>query len=816
MKKSAIAYIAWIVASGLGVLCYELYNWRPDSLPRLVIFTLVTVAGSLMKVRLPGITGTMSVYFLFLLVALTQLLLPEVLIVGVCAVVLQCFWHAQQRPKLIQVLFNVASTCVAIHYSYLVFHWKLLAGPELGLPVQIAAASLTFFLLNTGLVAGVVALTEGKVIHRIWRECYFWCFPYYLMGAALAGTFHYLSSAIGWQAAMMLLPVIYVVYGSYRLYLDKLEGEKSHVQQVAALHLRTIEALALAIDAKDHNTHEHLERVQTFAMEMGRELGLSRKEMDALEAASLLHDIGKLAVPEHIISKPGKLTPEEFEKMKIHPIIGAEILETVKFPYPVAPVVLAHHEKWDGTGYPYGLKGEEIPIGARILSVVDCLDALVSDRPYRCGIPLDEAMAHIEAESGKAFDPRVVALLKLRYRLYESKLHGRGVAQRQTALSHDVRVERGDAPATGFEVPAAAPAAGRQMATDFLSSIASARQEVQTLFELVQSLGDSLSLQDTLSMLSGRIGKLVEYDALAVYLVNNQRLKPEYVIGVDSRFLGSLEIPMGQGLSGWVAENKTPIVNGTPAVEAGYMAGAKIHCSLSSALAVPLLRQETVTGVLTLYSMERDHFNRDELRILQVIAAKLAMSVENAKRFEQAESSATVDYLTGLPNARSLFLRLDEEINRCNRTGQPLAVMVCDLDRFKQVNDRFGHMAGNDVLKSFSAAAQSRLRRYDYMARMGGDEFVILLPNLPPQRIAAKSAELDMIASESCRQICGEEIISMSCGIAYLGEDGERAEDLLAAADRRMYENKEGARQARSLASLAPKGHPVSRFQRVH
>jgi diguanylate cyclase (GGDEF)-like protein len=273
---------------------------------------------------------------------------------------------------------------------------------------------------------------------------------------------------------------------------------------------------------------------------------------------------------------------------------------------------------------------------------------------------------------------------------------------------------------------------------------------------------------------------------------------------------------VGQGLSGWVAENKTPIVNGTPSVEAGYMSGAKILCSLNSALAVPLLRQETVIGVLTLYSMERDHFNRDELRILQAIAAKLAMSIENAKRFEQAESSATVDYLTGLPNARSLFLRLDEEINRCTRTGQPLAVMVCDLDNFKQVNDRFGHMAGNDVLKSFAAEAQSRMRRYDYIARMGGDEFVILLPNLPASRIPAKSADLDMIAADACKQICGEEIISVSCGIAYLGEDGERAEDLLAAADRRMYENKEGARQARSLASLASKGHPVSRFQRVH
>lgn len=816
MKKPAIAYIVLIAAAGLGVLLHELARWQPDALPRLILYTLVTVAGSLMKVRLPGITGTMSVYFLFLLVGLTQLSLPEILIVGLCAVLLQCFWHARQRPNLVQILFNLGSSSTAIYWAYRVFHWNVLEGPELGMPVQIAAASLTFFLLNTGLVAGVVALTEGKVIHRVWRECYFWCFPYYLLGAALAGCFQYLSTTIGWQAALMLLPVVYVVYGSYRLYLDKLEGEKEHVQQVAALHLRTIEALALAIDAKDHTTHEHLERVQVFAMEMGRELGLNTDELSALEAASLLHDIGKLAVPEHIISKPGKLTPEEFEKMKIHPIIGAEIIETVKFPYPVAPVVRAHHERWDGSGYPSGLKGEEIPIGARILAVVDCMDAMASDRPYRRSIPLSDAIRYIESESGKSFDPRVVELLRSRYRLYEARLQS-SCTQSLASLSHGVKVDKGKAPAAGFEASAAArPAEAMTGASDFLGSIASARHEAQTLFELVQSLGNSLSLQDTLSMLASRLSKLIEYDAMAVYLIEGGVLKPKHVIGVDSRFLASLEIPEGQGLSGWVAKNRAPILNGVPAVEAGYRNGVNALCSLNSALAVPLMRQQDVVGVVTLYSMSRDSFNRDEVRILQAIASKLAMSIENAKRFEQAESSATADYLTGLPNARALFLRLDEEINRSARAGESLAVVVCDLDHFKLVNDRFGHLAGNDLLRGLAREVQGHLRNYDYIARMGGDEFVILLPNLPGSKIAAKVVELDRIATEVCARVCGEEIVSMSCGVAFLGVDGLRAEDLLAAADRRMYENKSSSRQAVSLLSLAKSRRTDPLLDRVH
>jgi diguanylate cyclase (GGDEF)-like protein len=220
--------------------------------------------------------------------------------------------------------------------------------------------------------------------------------------------------------------------------------------------------------------------------------------------------------------------------------------------------------------------------------------------------------------------------------------------------------------------------------------------------------------------------------------------------------------------------------------------------------------------VLALYSLTRDAFSRDEVRILQAIAAKLALSVENAKQFEQAESSATIDYMTGLPNARSLFLRLDEEINRCARGEQSLAVMVCDLDNFKQVNDRFGHMAGNDVLKGFASQMQTRLRRYDYVARMGGDEFVILLPNLPVSRLSTKAAELDAIASDVCREVCGEPVVSMSCGVAFLGDDGDRAEDLLAAADRRMYANKAGMKQARSLMALSKNRQPTDRLERVH
>jgi diguanylate cyclase (GGDEF)-like protein/putative nucleotidyltransferase with HDIG domain len=554
---------------------------------------------------------------------------------------------------------------------------------------------------------------------------------------------------------------------------------------MAALHLRTIEALALAIEAKDQTTHAHLRRVRVYAVEIGKDMGLSEPHLEALRAAALLHDIGKLAIPEHIISKPGRLTPEEFEKMKIHPVVGAEILARVAFPYPVAPLVRAHHEKWDGSGYPDGLKGEKIPLGARILAAVDCLDALAADRQYRRAVPLDEAMRQVAALSGKAFDPAVVAVLAGRYRELEQ------MAQAQPApearLSVGPKIANGQAPAVGSKV---SQVNGEQSPVDFLSSIAAARQEVQLLFELTQDLGSSLSLDETLSVVSVRLKRMVPYDAIAVYVSRGNVLIPHYVNGENYRLFSSLEIPLGEGLSGWVAGNSKSILNGDPSVECAYLNDPAKFSSLRSALAVPLEGVNGVIGALTLYRADKDAFSRDHLRILQAITSKISMAIENALRFRLAEDSATTDYLTLLPNARSLFLRLDSELARCRRTLEPLTVLVCDLDGFKQVNDRFGHLEGNKVLRYVADVLRENCREYDYVARMGGDEFVILLPCSDRAAVAQRIAEFQSISCDIPGAANGVGFIGLSVGEAFYPDDGSDAEELLAEADRRMYKSK--------------------------
>jgi diguanylate cyclase (GGDEF)-like protein len=288
-----------------------------------------------------------------------------------------------------------------------------------------------------------------------------------------------------------------------------------------------------------------------------------------------------------------------------------------------------------------------------------------------------------------------------------------------------------------------------------------------------------------------KLKPMVPYDAIAIYIKREEELVPEYVNGDNYRLFSSLRIPLGQGLSGWVAHNRKPIINGNPSVEPGYLNDPTKFSTLRSALAVPLEGVSGVIGVLALYRAERDGFTTDHLRILLAVSGKMALSIENALKYAQAENSAITDYLTGLPNARSLFLQLDRELARCKRDNTSLTVMVSDMDGFKQINDRFGHLEGNRVLRLFAQALKDSSREYDYVARMGGDEFVVIAPGLTPDAASKKAEQMRALARQAGNEVCGEDILSLSVGRALFPDDGNDAEQLLAEADRRMYLEKQ-------------------------
>ncbi len=782
----ALTFVFTQLVGGLPVLVYALLHWHSDDFFRYVCFLSVALCASVLKVTLPGIKATMSANFLFILVGILDLSYSETVLMGCLGGLVQTLWHADPRPRPIQWLFNLANLALSISAAELVFHSKVAAGVGFRWPLLVAAAATTYFAFNTISVSGIIAMTEGRNPVHVWKECYLWAFPYYLLGALIACGVSAINRLVGWQFALLVFPIVYWIYRSYRTYLSRLEAEKKHAEEIAALHLRTIEALSLAIEAKDHTTHDHLRRVQVYAVEIAKDLGLNQDQLNAVRAAAMLHDIGKLAVPEHILSKPGRLTPEEFEKMKIHPIVGAEILDRVQFPYPVVPIVRSHHEKWAGTGYPDGLKGEAIPIGARILSAVDCFDALASERPYRQAMTPEAAMSAVTAEKGRSFDPRVVEIMERRYLELEEMVNTMENERRRLDIAP--KVHRPAAPSSGF---AEVANDAEVRATSFLTSIISARQEAQLLFELAQTLGNSLSLKETLSVVAIRLKQMIPHDCIVFFVCQEGILIPEYVHGVDFDLFSSLRIPLGQGLSGWVARNEKPITNGNPAAEVLHVAGSSHATTLQAALSVPLRGRDGVAGVLTLYHREKNFFSKDHLRMLLAGSSKLGVSVENALQYERAQSTASTDFLTGLPNARSICQHLEKELSRVRRAKTPLAVLLCDLNSFKKVNDTFGHLTGNRLLQEIATRFKSSCREYDQVGRLGGDEFVFVLPEVTRDNVAEMQKRLSRAVEEASRSACPEMIVSVSVGCSFYPEDGASGEDLLSEADRNMYAFKE-------------------------
>lgn len=430
-------------------------------------------------------------------------------------------------------------------------------------------------------------MTWSSTRSRIYAACLGVCV---LAGASI------LDHGLGIWIGASLLPALFILWRF---------GDTA--KDPASIHRRMIDVLALTMEAKDHVTHAHLKRVEVYALAIGQELGLHDDDLDALRASALLHDIGKLAVPEYIISKPGKLTPAEFERMKVHTVVGAEIVEQMRLPYPATPIVRSHHERWDGKGYPDGLSGEQIPIGARILSAVDCLDALISDRQYRRALPLDQAIAILESEAGKAFDPRVVAIL-IRRHLELERLATSGEGHQEVRLSTDLKIVRGEAPAAGFE----SCAINRDL-INFHKAMAAE--------DLIPGCMDR---RGALSTFLASVGSIVPFDAIALYRKRGDRLILEGQDGEGYRTFVSRTVPAGVGLSGWVAENARSIVNGNPAVEPGYLADPLKFSALRSALSVPLEAGGSVVGVLSLYRREFEAFTTEDLERIRSIASVAA------------------------------------------------------------------------------------------------------------------------------------------------------------------------------------------------
>jgi putative nucleotidyltransferase with HDIG domain len=412
-------------------------------------------------------------------------------------------------------------------------------------------------LVNLGLVLIGMALKTGNRIRRMWRENYSWVLVTYFSGVIAAAVVNALIHYYGFGAVLFVIPVLLANYLAYRPYVKNIESARRHIEEMHALHLRTLEAFATAVDAKDQITHEHAQRVQIYAEGLAHIFGLSADEVEALRAGALLHDIGKLAVPDYILNKPGKLTPAEFERMKIHTTVGAEIINTISFPYPVAPIVRHHHERWDGYGYPDRLRGEQIPLTARILALVDCYDSITDDRPYSQRLTREAAIAYLREHRGTQFDPQMVDLFLAHLEEFD-----REVAAIIPGSSYDLQAGRGPCAQAAATTSGPDPAASKPLETYF-ERISTATREFNTLYQMAHSVGGSLELDTTLGIITEHLRSLVFFDTCAIYLTlpEGGAAKARYVDGPGARALAHRRVAFGEGLTGWVLAHQEHFYN---------------------------------------------------------------------------------------------------------------------------------------------------------------------------------------------------------------------------------------------------------------
>jgi diguanylate cyclase (GGDEF)-like protein/putative nucleotidyltransferase with HDIG domain len=797
---------AWAVEYELiGVLaCIVILAQAGESQPGRFFLYLVCANLAAFGLRLTSGQSVLPAGFLFLLLRIEDLSLPELLFIALSITLFRELRSVRRLSDISGLLYVIASVTIGVAAAQTTYATVSQLGLDALFPAPIIASALVL-MLNCGLAATLLTRPADPFLDVFRRECRS-LFPWFIAAACLAYLVQCAGFRTGYHPALIALPILFTLDRGYRSWSGAITERK---EELAQLHRNTLETLAVAIDARDQTTHMHLRRVQVYALAVGRELLLSEAELEALNVAALLHDIGKLAIPDYILLKPGPLTPEEWEKMKTHAVIGAEMLSRMHFPDLVSSIVKTHHEKWDGTGYPLGLCGPNIPIGARILSAVDCLDALASDRPYRAALSLENAMAMVRSQAGKSYDPKIISILERRHLELEQLARG--------ALGNGVVNPKASSQAPGqhrvanrtTRLPAESKAAAKH---DILGPIVSARQETQLLRALTSDLAHSAHLGEVVPAIHKCLSQLIGYDTLGLYVRRQENLEPVYFMGGHDALFAKEVFPITKGLSGWVAQRGRPILNGNVSLECGYSNDSVILNNLQTALAVPFESRGGTSGVITLYHLDSNAFSRDDLRILEAASAQIGPAIEGALKFQNAEESAATDHLTGVPNARALAIYLERELHRAGRDQSTIGVLVCDLDGFKQVNDRFGHLIGNEVLQCVAKGLREACRGSDYLARMGGDEFVIVLPGLQGD-YSSHLERLRAAAVAAGQTVCGEPCLSMSVGLAIFPFDGRDAETLIAEADRRMYrlkhQSKSEGEQSSALFGDPERGGPL-------
>jgi diguanylate cyclase (GGDEF)-like protein/putative nucleotidyltransferase with HDIG domain len=731
LSRLGVLYASLVTSCGIVAIGHSLLRayQAPPHADWLLLAVLTLISGSA-SVNLPGAHVSISISEAFVFTAVL-LYGPAAgtLTVAIDSLVIS-FWIARRRPELIRALFNISAPIFSAWASAHLFFYVSGIAPLVNgaaslnkiLPSLILFA-IVYFGLNSSLIAGVVAFEKHQSPLEIWRKEFVWLSLNYFCGASVAVLLVGNNRSIDLRFVGLMMPLLLVLYFTFKTSMDRVEDAKRHVEKLNALYLSTIETLAMAIDAKDQITHGHIRRVQAYAIGLAKTVGIADDKMiKAIEAAALLHDMGKLAVPEYILNKPGKLTAAEFEKMKLHASVGADILAAIDFPYPVVPIVRHHHENWDGTGYPAGLAGTEIPIGARILSVVDCFDALTSDRPYRPRLSDEEALRVVVQRRGTMYDPLVVDTFV--------KVH------------RDIRPEssksRSEFSQNTLKELASSSAAALTDSTRF-EEITAGSDEMLTLFDLARALAGQSSVSGVGDTVAKHVRRLLPFSLFVVYSYDTtaDELNAVYAMGEAAQMVKGLRITLGQRVSGWVAASRQTIANSDATLDLGEL--ARSESRLRSCLSTPLLSSDRLLGVLTLYSSSVSGFTDNHKRLIEAVSRQVGHafgSITDATTEIRRDSASTLQSL------RQLETFLESQFGEQPSNRRDFTLLVVDIPTLPQVESLYGKRIASDVVADVAAHIRVAVRAEDLVCGNENGGLIVLLDNQTEQSATRLADEI--------------------------------------------------------------------------
>jgi diguanylate cyclase (GGDEF)-like protein len=542
-----------------------------------------------------------------------------------------------------------------------------------------------------------------------------------------------------------------------------------HHARLRELYLASVKALAAAVDARDPYTRSHSARVAALSRIIAVEMQLPPDEIRRVQLSALLHDIGKIGIPDAILNKPAALTAEEWVIMKTHAPLGASILAAVEPLADLVPIVHAHHERFDGSGYPDGLAGDAIPLGAYIVAAADAYEVIVSKRAYKAAQSVDFAVAELRRCSGEQFHPAVVdAFIRV---IERDRREGSVYLSKVGAIEHE---DVDDVPGPGSLVERMAEhshAHSRQLA--ILQRLASEISAVLDLDELASRLLRIVC--DAMGYENGFLTTLNDTGELTI----------RAAFGPSTSFIGQT-LPAGTGISWWVVEHGRLQNVADVQADTRFVGPADIR----SSLIVPLRIGDETVGIIGIESTRPAAFSVEDETLLTATSHQVAAAVRVARLHQAAKSAAATDPLTGLPNRRVFFDKLAEGLAESEHDGAPLSVAIIDANGLKQLNDHHGHAAGDQALIRIGEILAAGVRGADVVARIGGDEFGVVFPGAPlfaADRIMRRLAE--DIANATIPS--GQQLPTIAWGIAPALVEGTSVDALVDAADRAMYRQKQ-------------------------